>query len=132
MSDLKPYDVNEVVREKIREVLFASLPDDALDAMIQAAYKDFFSDQDIHNRERVSPFKAIVTDQLETLISERVTRWMSEHFEQMYNPDGTMGVKLIGDAAEQLAPLVMKGSVAGMVSDVAVSIKAAIDSPRYV
>lgn len=59
MSDIQKFDVTQAIRDRVRAALFESIPDEQMDAMIQAELKAFFSAPP-YSRDELSPFAKLV------------------------------------------------------------------------
>ena len=59
-TQLQPFDVTEHIRQRVREVLVASIPDDQMDAMIQAEVKAYFETKDEYGHKKPSRFGLLI------------------------------------------------------------------------
>lgn len=112
-NEIQKFDLTDHIRQKVREVLVSSIPDDRMDAMIKMEYDKFFSaSQDNYNRSAPSPFGALVREELETTIKTQVREWLASNFKEQRSEDNTY--RLIGEAVTKFTPLVQQAMVVEM------------------
>lgn len=107
----------EKVRSKVREVLLDAMPQDAIDGLIQAEYKNFFQDKttgDSWNKKTTNEFREMVqrvmTEELTPVIKEQIKKYIDSN--QPYNT--AEGVSAL---ARQLAPAVAESIHASIASN---------------
>ena len=104
-TEIQKFDITEHIRQKVREVLLASIPDEQMDAMISAEYDLFFKDKYGND----SPFKRLIQEELRKAIRNKVISWMDVNFIRKWDESGTS--KLVGDAVAKLTPIVQKSMI---------------------
>lgn len=106
-NEIQKFDVTEHIRQKVREVLIASIPDEQMNAMIKAEYHLFFTP----NNYGDSPFRKIVHDVLEKAIKEKMIAWIDTNFQSQWD-EATQSQILVGEAVAAIAPIVQKAMIA--------------------
>ena len=123
-----PPDMATVVRTKVREVLFASLPDAEVDRLVQAERDEFFVPKtkdrygnDIPSYQRaLTPFQLLVRRELEQQCAPTIKRIVEEAVKTEWK--GSEQV-IVGDLVKKLAPAVLEGVMEGMVAKALTALK---------
>jgi len=111
---MKSIDITEHIRNKIREVLLLSLPNDELDTMIQAEYDAMFATKESRWGREPSWFSQQVQEQLREKIKERIRLWLDQNFEDKW--DESCGLALVGDLVAEFTPVVLQRLAGDMAS----------------
>ena len=111
------FDVTTHLRDRVREVLVASIPDEQMDAMIRKEINAFFEKSRNHNGAYSSPFAVLVEGMLHELVKKKVAVWLDTNFERVWDSEG-QNEKLIGDTVAQLIPIVQQKYISDMVSKI--------------
>lgn len=90
MTDIKRFDVTEHLRAKVRETLIGSLPDEQMDAMIQAEFRAYFEpEQNRYNSTTTpSPFQSLVRETISKEVESSLRRWIDAYFETYWAEHG--------------------------------------------
>ena len=109
-------DVTAHIRDKVRAVIVASVPDEAMDRMIRAEYSRFFKEGERRvGHSDKSPFANLVEDELSAVFKERVKVWIGENTERVWGEDGSEEM-LLGKAVEALIPAVQRATIMDITS----------------
>lgn len=107
-QSVAPFDVTEHLRQRVREVFIASIPDEQLDQMIRKEMGEFFqSSQNGYGQKLPSKFSALIGEMLQDLLKQKLTQWFSDNFEQVYD-DKTNQTRIIGETVAELIPIVQQ------------------------
>jgi hypothetical protein len=107
MSDqLAPIDLTAQIRERVRQVLYAAIPDDALDALIRHEHDEFFKDnKDRYDNLVPSKFSQIVQSELRDGLKAFIKNWMDDNLHRKWDDDD-LALKFVGPVVEKLVPVV--------------------------
>lgn len=108
------FDITQHLRDKVREVLINSIPEDNMDAMLQAEIKAYFHGAQEYGRTQRSSFSVQVEGMLQEIVQEKVRVWLDTNFEVVWGQEGTQ--KLMGEVVAELIPVVQQKYMADMVS----------------
>lgn len=109
------FDITQHLREKVREVLINSIPDENMDAMLMAEIKAYFHGTQEYGRIQRSSFSVQVDGMLQEIVKEKVKAWLDTNFEVVWE-DNTQ--KLMGAVVAELIPVVQQKYMSDMVSRV--------------
>ena len=120
----------EVVRDRIKTVLFDSIPDAQVDALIQNEYKAYFETRTEYNRKEPSLFSKEVTKIIKELMSEKLKEEIGKILNEEWDGND-YGPRLTKKAAEELAPLAMETMMSNMLAGALSNLKAQIQSNNF-
>jgi len=104
-SEIQPFNVTEHIRQQVREVLIASIPDEQMDAMIKAEVRLYFQvHQDQYSRKDVpSEFSTQLRRMIEQYIAERLKIWFDSNFQTIWEETGG---RMVGALVAKFVPIV--------------------------
>lgn len=118
--DMQQFSVTDVIRERVRVAIMASMPDEQIDAMVTSEHERFFAEIDRYGNKRESPFRKQVRAEIERCVKERVVAWMDENFDDVYK-NGER--KVTGEMVAAFVPVVQAEMIESMVSEALVSVR---------
>jgi hypothetical protein len=120
----------EVVRDRIKSVLFDSIPDGQVDKLIQNEYKAYFEKNTRYNTTEPSPFSKEVSKIIKELMSVKLKEELGKIVDETWNGKDH-GPRLIKEAAAELAPIALEGMMTSMMGNAISSLRAQIQSNNF-
>jgi len=120
---IQEYSVTDVLRERVKKVMFDSLPDEMIDEMLKKEYASFSEEHTSYGNTKPSEFSVIVAGELKERLTAKVKAWMDANFQEQWDEVGDLGGTLIAEAAAELAPLVQKAFVVDICARTVAQIK---------
>jgi hypothetical protein len=112
-NGIQNFNLTEHIREKVRETLVMSIPDEQMDTMIRAEFDDFFKGKpDGYGKVKQSRLGIIVQEELDKLMREKIRRWLDTNFQRQWD-DGIE--RHVGELVGSLAPIVQQSMMADIV-----------------
>jgi hypothetical protein len=127
-KSLQPFDVTSHIRDKVREVLVAAIPDEQMDEMIEREFDAFFARKSVSvhgTRTEPSKFSRVVEHAVEQEIKERLKTWMSKNFEMKWGKYGGPD-KLTGEMVEKFIPIAQSKMMSDMVQQAMANIQSSL------
>lgn len=119
----QPLSMGEIVRNKVRETLFNSIPDEEIDKLIKKEYESFFEDVLVRNYSGqvtgTSPslFKTLVHAELKLQLKPIISEMLKKTLSEDYNPEtGTGGYKVSQEIVKKMAPELFDALLQGFAS----------------
>lgn len=122
---IQKFDVTEHIRGKVREMVFNSIPDKQIDAMIKSEFDAFFTGSIRYGSKEPSQFARLVEGEVKTAIRERVSLWLSANFDEVWENNG---YKLIGDMVAEFVPVVQMRMATEMAANALAELKSRLQS----
>ena len=122
-KSLQSFDVTAHIRDEVRKVLVASIPDEQMDAMIEKEVDSFFApSKSTYGGDAPSKFSKIVEQAIEEEIKAALKRWMSENFETKWSKYGGPAA-LTATMVEEFIPIAQAKMVADMTQNALLNIQ---------
>jgi len=119
-------ELTDHIRDKVREALLVSIPEDKLDEFISAEISRFFyGGKDTYGRDTQSEFSKMLIDELKARATKSILKWMDENFERTWEGNSE---KFIGEAIGGFVPIVMQRLGSGIVSEALSQIRQQLQS----
>jgi hypothetical protein len=113
-------ELTDHIRDKVREALMATLPDEELDKIMKAEMDKFFSDRVQGYASQPTPFKQMIWDELSTRVKEAIKKWMDVNFERQWIGNSEI---LVGEAVRKFIPVIMESFATDLVSNALAQIR---------
>ena len=110
-TDIQPFNVTDHIRDKVREVLVSSIPDQEMDKMINSEFEAFFA----KSRHGSSPFGSMVHKILQEEMEQKVKAWITSNLQTVWEHGEN---KFIGEVVTRITPLVQQAMVESLVQNV--------------
>jgi len=120
----------EVVRDRIKTVLFDSIPDGQVDALISNEYKAYFESKSGYNGTEPSLFSKEVRSIIKELMAKKLKEELGKIVDETWN--GTdHGPRLIKKAIVELAPLALEGMMSDLIGNAVSNLRAQIQDSHF-
>jgi len=123
-NEIAKFDITDHIRNRVREVIVSSVPDEEMDRMVRAEFDRFFVGRKEYNREIPSAFSGMVFEMLKELLGKRVEAWIARETERVFDEDGTE--RLVGEAVAKIAPRVQEAFMADITARAIAALKYAM------
>jgi len=120
----------EVVRDRIKTVLFDSIPDGQVDTLIQNEYKAYFETRKEYNRKEPSLFSKEVTKIIKELMAEKLKNELGKIVNEEWDGND-YGPRLTKKAAAELAPIAIENMMSNMLALAMSSLRSQIQSNNF-
>jgi len=128
---MKPESFESVVRDKVRTVIAASIPDGHIDDLIKKEYDSFFSERVEYTKVLPSKFQELVAKIVEEEIRGKLKVWVNANLcDGAWNDNGgylESSKKLV----EDLAPVALKSVMAQITNSLLHNFRNEMHNSRY-
>ena len=122
-KSLQSFDVTAHIRDEVRKVLVASIPDEQMDAMIEKEVDSFFApSKSTYGGDGPSRFSRVVERAVEERVKESLKKWMSENFGTEWSKYGGPAA-LTATMVEEFIPIAQAKMVADMTQNALLNIQ---------
>lgn len=113
----KPQNFEEIVRDRVRKVIFDSVPDEQIDNLIKAQYDKLFVGErpTYGNTTNPSTFERMVEGVLMAKIKDKVATFVEAQISGEWNDD--IGARVVGEVARKFATVSLESLASRLVSE---------------
>jgi hypothetical protein len=129
MSDNLPVNLNEVIREKIKSVLFESITDEQLNAFIHKEFVRFTTDQKTsYGADVRSDLAAMVQDNIKKLYVDKIQSFVAAEFAELWDNNK---MTYVGNLVKEMTPIIVDTYQTRLVQQVIEGLKSSIQHSGY-
>ena len=108
----KPQDFESIVRDKIRKVLFDSIPDEQIDTLIKAQYAKLFEkSRDRYDNVQDSEFNRMVNTEIQKTMTIQIKETVERCFKEQWTQE--LSDRILEDVVKKFAT----SAIAGLAQD---------------
>jgi UDP-N-acetyl-D-mannosaminuronic acid transferase (WecB/TagA/CpsF family) len=101
--------LGDAVRDRVKKAIFDSIPDAAIESLINAELKKLTDTEEVHwngKYQRVSQLQRIIGDEFKKQLCERAQKQVGEYLDLTYQ---NQSKELVDKAIKEIAPLFLAG-----------------------
>lgn len=83
--ELTHHNIADLVRDKVRQTILDSIPDEQIDKLIMSEWEKFFNPPTGYSSDKRSQFERLVHAEIEAKIKERTKEWIAEKVDKAFD-----------------------------------------------
>lgn len=126
-NEITQMNVADLVRDRVRQTMMESIPDDQIDKLIMAEWDKFFTPPSGYASDKRSQFERLVQTEIETKIKEMAKDLIAKKVEPIFNQwaIGGEAEESYDKMVRKMVPAVSEGYMMGLAQQVANNIQQA-------